>query len=154
MKFGFIDILISKYCLVVFILTFLASFFLIPWHVFISVYFPLAIAFMISFSMTLTCIIRIVKERINNARSYSSSIIGLIASVVGLSTLQVCGVGAPFCGATLGMAVVSIFFPNVALNIMDSYAIFFIIFSIVIQIIALYFMKCLFVCDKANSNYF
>jgi hypothetical protein len=97
---------------------------------------------MISFSLTISCIVRNIKEKIKLAKTYKSSIIGLISTIIGLSALQVCGIGAPICGATIGFGFLATIFPSLFLNMSNSFAIFLVIFSIILQIVALYFMNC------------
>lgn len=132
----------SKYCLIVYALSALLSYFLIPKTVFYGWNIILVIIFMITFSLILTCTIRNVKEKIVLARTYKSSIIGIIAAALGLAALQVCGVGAPICGAALGFGIFSSIFPAVFVNLISDYAIDFILFSILLQGVALYFMHC------------
>jgi len=71
-----------------------------------------------------------------------SSTIGIVATTIGLAALQICGVGAPVCGAAVGLGIISSIFPTVFINVMSKYAVYFIVFSITIQLITLYFMKC------------
>ena len=132
----------SKYCLIAFVLSLILSYFLIPKAVFYQWYIILAITFMLALSLTLTCIIRNIKEKILLARTYKSSIIGIIATALGLAALQVCGVGAPVCGAAVGVGILSSIFPAIFINIISKYQIYFIVFSILFQLVALYFMNC------------
>ena len=137
-----LNIFKSKYCLSVFALSFVLSYFLIPKTVFYGWYTAIAILFMISFSLVTTCIVRNVKEKVMLAKTYKSSIIGIVAVALGLGALQVCGVGAPVCGAAVGLGIFSSIFPTVFVNLMSRYSIHFIILSIVFQLVALYFMNC------------
>lgn len=137
-----INTLRSKYCIGVFILSLILSYFLIPGRLFYGIYLVLAIVFMILFALTLTCIIRNIKEKIVLAKTYKSSLIGIIAGGIGLAAVQVCGVGAPVCGATIGMGILSTVFPMVFVDILTKYASIILIISIIFQFIALYFMNC------------
>jgi len=141
MKYLF-SIFKSKYCLIVFAISLFLSYFLIPKTVFYGWYKILAYTFMISFSLTITCIIRNVKEKILLAKTYKSSVIGIIATALGLTALQVCGVGAPVCGAAVGLGILSSIFPTVFVDVMSKYAVHIIVLSIIFQLVALYFMNC------------
>ncbi|MFA7314710.1 MAG: hypothetical protein WC025_02135 [Candidatus Magasanikbacteria bacterium] len=60
-----------------------------------------------------------------------------------MSALQVCSVGAAFCGVSFGSTIVAIIFPEVAFHFLSRYAVAIIIISILIQIYALYKIYCL-----------
>ena len=137
-------VLKSKYCELVFLISFLASYFLIPKRDFYGWNQLLAYAFMLVFALTMTCIIRNIKEKILLARTYKSSLLGIIAVALGLAALQVCGANAPVCGAAVGIGILSSIFPAVFINLMakPSVHIGIILTSIAFQIIALYFMNC------------
>ncbi len=137
-----ITVLQSHYCQIVFLATLFVSYFLIPAKVFYGWGYVLAISFMLVFALSLTCIIRNVKERILLAKTYKQSIWQIVLIILGLSAFQVCGIGAPICGATVGLGMVSIIFPGVFINFLDEYYLLIILFSIILQLISLYFMKC------------
>jgi len=132
----------SNYCKFLFFLFFIASYFVIPKHLFHGNLFVLALLFMVTISLTFTCLVRNTKEKIILAKTYKTSIIGLIATIIGVSALQVCGVGAPVCGASVGLGVVSLIFPSVVVGFMDDYAIYLVVFSILAQIASLYYLQC------------
>ena len=85
---------------------------------------------------------RNVKEKVILAKTYKSSLIGILATAIGLSALQVCGVGAPVCGATIGAGFLSALFPGIFMRFLDNFAVYILIASILLQIISLYFMNC------------
>ena len=114
-----IAVLKSKYCEIVFLVSFFLSYFLIPKNVFHGWNQLLAYAFMLVFALTTTCIIRNIKEKILLARTYKSSILGIIAVALGLAALQVCGANAPVCGAAVGVGILSSIFPAVFVNLID-----------------------------------
>ena len=132
----------SHLCQVAFFVYLIGSYFLIPKNVFYGWYNILVGAFMIFFALTLTCLTRNIKEKVVLAKTYKSSILGIIATALGLSVLQVCGVGAPVCGASVGASVLSLFFPSFALSFFERYSLYIVISSILFQIIALYYMRC------------
>ena len=132
----------SKYCLIVFILSLFLGYSLVPKAVFYGWYTILAIIFITLFALSITCIIRNVKEKILLAKTYKSSVIGIIATAVGIVALQTCGVGAPVCGAAVGLGIVSSIFPSVLVWKISKYAIDLMVISIAFQLLALYFMNC------------
>ncbi|MCD6414979.1 MAG: hypothetical protein J7L23_05135 [Candidatus Diapherotrites archaeon] len=132
----------SNYCKIVFIISLILSYFLIPKTVFTGIYYVLAAVFMLVFAISITCIIRNLKERLMLARTYEGSTLSIIAVVLGLSALQVCGVGAPICGATVGLGIVSVIFPGFFVDFLTDYSVYMILFSIILQLVALYFMNC------------
>jgi len=83
-----------------------------------------------------------IKERIKLARTYKNSILSIIATAIGLSALQVCGVGAPVCTATIGAGILALIFPVTFVEFLSDYSILIISISILFQLIALYFMNC------------
>jgi hypothetical protein len=137
-----IDIFRSAYCVGVFVIVFLASALLIPKTMTHGYHLVLAIVFMFSFALTITCMVRNIKERIALARTYKTSLVGLIAAVLGLSALQVCGVAAPVCGATIGAGVIASLFPGFLFHFLSRWSVLIILLSIAAQWIALYFMNC------------
>ncbi len=132
----------SNYCKLVFTISLIISYFLIPNKVFHGIHNITAILFMIVFSLTITCMTYNIKERIKLARTYKNSILSIIATAIGLSALQVCGVGAPVCTATIGAGILALIFPVTFVEFLSDYSILIISISILFQLIALYFMNC------------
>ncbi len=132
----------SHYCQIVFVLSLLISYFLVPKTVFYGFGYLLAGLFMLAFSMSLTCIIRNIKEKVKASMMYKESIAHLILIILGLSALQVCGVGAPVCGATVGLGILSIFLPSFVISFLSSFSSVIIILSALLQLFILYYMKC------------
>jgi len=119
------------------------SYFLVPEKVFYRFYNLLALLFIVVFSLSFTCLIRSLKDRINKSKKQKKgSIFGILFGVIGLSALHTCTIGAPVCGASIGMAFASAFFPAVAFDFMSDYAVIIVMISIILQIISLYQMKC------------
>jgi len=138
----FIQILASFYCKIVFILAFGVSYFFLPPHVLYGHHAWLAIIFMIVFSFSLACIVRNIKEKVVLSRTYKTSVLSLILSILGFSAFQVCGLGASVCGLSAGAGVLAIFFPGFVLNFLSDNSTFIVSFSIVIQTFVLYSMNC------------
>lgn len=139
----FIKILKSNYCKAVWVFALFASYFLIPHHLFKTNHIFLAIFFMLSFAMMLTCLIRNIKEKIILTKTYQSSVWGIFASILGLTALQLCGLGGAFCGGSIFLSLLSMIFPGLAISFFSQYAVEIIIFSIFVQILAIWQMGCL-----------
>jgi len=132
----------SFYCKLVFFVSFVGAYFFVPKNLFKSWHLIFALAFIFLFSLVLTCIIRNIKEKIVLAKTYKNSVLAVAAAAVGLAALQVCGIGAPVCGASIGLGIVSAVFPGVFINFLSSYSIYIITISIIFQVFSLYFMNC------------
>ena len=132
----------SKPCLATFLLSLILSYFLIPKKVFYESFILIAFAFMFLFSLTITCTVRNFKEKMKLAKSTKGTGLAAIAAAIGLVSLQVCGVGAPVCGATVGIGILSIFLPVTAIGLIENYAIEIIILIILVQLISLKYMNC------------
>lgn len=135
-----------------FALSFMASYFLIPQKVFYDGYVPLALGFMLTFALTFTCLFKNLKERIFSAGMGRNSLIGAIATVVGFSALQACGIGIPVCGATLGFTLLATLLPSFFLNLLMEYAVPLVVVSIAVQLAALYSMNCFRDADAAPGK--
>ena len=136
-------ILKSNYCKLTFVLSIFIISLLIPKTLFYKAYTLLAITFILSSSMLITCIVKTIKERINLAKSKGTSFLGILSILIGFSAMQVCTIGAPICGASIGAGFLALLFPNFAFNLLEKYSVLIIFISLIIQIIALYFMGCL-----------
>jgi hypothetical protein len=132
----------SSYCEIVFIISLIGAYLLVPKRIFYGLYTILGIVYMVVFALTLTCIIRNIKEKVLLAKTYKNSIIGILASALGIVALQVCGIGAPVCGTTIGASILSVIFPSFFLSFLSNYAVLIVLGSIVIQVTGLYFMNC------------
>lgn len=141
-SFYILKVMKSRYCEIVFIVSLLVSYFLIPETVFYGWYTVLAAAFMVLFALVMTCTIRNVKERIVLQKTYGGSAIGILSSVLGISALSVCSIGNPVCGAAVGMGLISLIIPGFAHGFLEDYGIYVIAFSLVLQVAALYFLNC------------
>lgn len=135
--------LASHYCQIVFVLALIAGYLLVPRTVFLDRYATgLVAVFLFSFALSLMCLVRVVKERIVQAKTYKSSLIGIVATAVGMTALQACGIGAPVCGASIGGGILGMIFPAFAVSFLRSYAPYILGFSIIMQLASLRFMNC------------
>ena len=144
----FLENLKSNYCKVVFLISLILGYLSIPKEIYQGKYVYLAIPFIILFAFTITCIVRSIKEKIVVSKNNGSSLLAIIVNIVGISTLQVCGLGVPSCGASIGMGVLTAIFPEFLIRYLHSYAIWILIISILIQIYSLYSLNC--IVDKKN----
>lgn len=132
----------SHYCKVVFLVTLIGSYFLIPAHVFGGIYTGVAILFMLTFSTLITCFVRETKEKIKSKREHGVSFLGILASILGFSAFQFCGIGAPICGASLGVAFLSSVLPSFFVGMLTAYSDLILVVAIGVQIAALVYMNC------------
>lgn len=132
----------SNYCKITFLISLVLISFLTPKKIFYGFYSILGILFIVLTSITVTCLLRNVKERISSAKTNGATFMGILSVIFGFGALQVCTIGAPICGATIGAGVVALIFPGILFNFLEKYSIWIIVFSIIIQIISLYFMNC------------
>lgn len=139
----------SNYCKIVFLVSLIVGYLLIPKDVLFGQYAIIAITFIIIISLTITCVTRTIKEQIKASINLGNSIVGVLASIVGITALQVCGLGIPACGASVGAGFVSLIFPGFVFNFLREYSVFILTFSIFAQIYSLYKMNC-FIANKQN----
>jgi len=132
----------SQICVGVFVVAFIASLFLLPANILHGKYLPLAIIFMLLFAVNMTCFVYAIKEKVDSARAAKSSILGIIATVLGFSALSVCGMGAHLCGAAIGSGILMVFMPATAIRLFTEYSVQIVIFAIFSQLLALYLMGC------------
>ena len=140
-KINLLKILESRYCILVFLISLIVSILVIPKKVFYKWYFVLATTFILTFALTITCIVRNIKEKIKVRKQTSKSIIALIFSIIGFSALQVCTIGAPVCGAA-GLGLFAIIIPKFAFHFFNEYSVWIIIITIVLEIISMNSMSC------------
>lgn len=140
-KINLLKILESKYCLLVFVISLIVSMLLIPQKVFYKWYFILTIAFVLTFALTITCIVRNIKEKIKIRKHTSKSIISLILSIIGFSALQVCTIGVPVCGAA-GLGLFAIIIPRFAFHFFNNYSVWIVVITIILQVISMNSMSC------------
>lgn len=132
----------TKYCLFVFIISLGLWFLMVHKTLFVWIYTILWVVFITTFALTVTCLVRNIKERIQMANKEKKSIIWIIWAVIWISAAQLCGINALFCWSTIWLWLLSTILPVSTVWFLSEYAIWIIILSIVTQIIWLYFMKC------------
>ena len=132
----------SHYCQFVFGASLVLGYFITPKKIFYGYDTILGILFILSFALVITCLVRQTKERVKVARTYSGAVIGIIATAIGLTALEACGIGAPVCGAMVGVGILSVILPMSVVDVIGQYAAPILVGSIIIQLVALYFMNC------------
>jgi len=136
------NVLKSKYCLLIFVLGIILSYFIVPHKIFNGFYSILGVIYILLFAVVLMCIVRTFKDKIIDAKQTGATTISVVASLLGIGALQACGIGASVCGATVGVGLVSILFPQSAFVMLEKYAVYIVISSLFLQLVALYYMGC------------
>lgn len=143
-------VLKSNYCKLVFLLAFFGSYFMVPANIFVGKYQLLVLVFMLIFSTVAMCVVRNIKEKVVVAHQLKTSFVGLILYILGLSALQVCGMSATMCTASVGAGIVSVFFPGVFFNYLVEYSVYIVYFSIITQLYVLHHLRCFFSAGKKS----
>ena len=132
----------SRYCCGVFLFSLIIISIVIPKKIFYGYYSILGGLFILFSSVLLTCFIRNIKERVVLAKTQKMSFLGIIFLVIGLAAMGTCTVGAPVCGASVAGGFIAILFPGFAFTLLNEHSILIIFISLLMQILALYYMKC------------
>lgn len=132
----------SKYCWLSLFFGLIIGYYIVPDKIFNSSWFIVGLIYSIVFAVVISCTIRIIKERAVNIKNTGAGFLSVLAAIFGIGAMQVCGVGAPICGATIGFSVFSILVPGIPLEILTEFALQIIIASIGLQLLSLYYMKC------------
>lgn len=147
----------SNYCKIVFIIALVFGYLITPQSIQGGDLWFLTIVYILLFAFSVTCMARAIKEKVSTTLTKSSSVISFITSVIGLSALQVCGLGTPMCGASIGLSLLSTILPNFALQFLINHSLSIVLITMLLQLISLYSMKCfrinhLQACDNKNKN--
>ena len=132
----------SNYCKIVFGLSLFLAYALTPKSALEGWYLIISIPFIFLFALTTACSTRSIKEKIKVTHYQKKSILAIVANVLGISALQMCGIGAPLCGASVGIGLLSTILPGALFNVLKEYNIAILIVSIVVQITTLQTMNC------------
>lgn len=141
-KYYLLEIFKSHYCQLVFLISLIGTYFLVPQKVFYGHYTWIGILFIITTALTITCLVRSIKERVLSAKAGGASLLGILSIIFGFGALQACTIGAPVCGATIGGGIVALIFPGFAFGLVEKYSVPIVLVSIFIQLLSLYLMKC------------
>lgn len=132
----------TKYCWLVFMIAWWLWFWMIHETLFTGIYTILWFLFTIVFALTVTCLIRNIKEKVKLANKAWKSLIWIIGATIWIATAQLCWINAVFCGSTIWMWLLSTILPTTTMWFLSEYSVIIIILSIITQLIWLYFMKC------------
>jgi len=131
----------SIYCRTVFLTGIGLGYMVVPEKIFTGLYYVLGAAFILVFATTITCTVRNTRERIKLEKTAGSSTLAAVSAGIGISALNVCGVGAPVCTATAGAGLISVI-PGIASSFFRQYAVHITVITLLIQILALHLMNC------------
>ena len=132
----------SIYCDIGFVVFFVLLLLFLPAKVFTGYLAVLGVTFSLVFALSLTCMVKVIKDRARGAKQAGHSILSVIMGILGFSALHFCTIGLPFCSATIGLALISSIFPVFLLEYLEQYPYIIISISFLIQLYSLYSMKC------------
>ncbi len=136
------DLFNSLFSVIIFTLVFIVSLFVLPSHILSGTYFWLGVVFVLLFSLNMTCLANTMRMRANMARAKGAGAVGVMATAVGFTALQMCGIGGPLCGALFGGVLFVSVLPAGAMPYLTSYAVHIVVIAILIQAVSLWYMKC------------
>jgi hypothetical protein len=139
------EIFKSKYCwLVIFVSAILGYFLVIKkltsftsfWSIFLSVFY------IILFSISNSCLIRLIKDRVkNNIKAGTNSLLSIIGSILGLGAIQLCTVSGT-CSVTLFTSLIFTVFPTSIGMLFINNGIWILLFSNILLLYSLFKMNC------------
>ncbi len=142
MGLSFMKIFKSNFCKLAFLLSTVFAYFALPIKL-LSVYDSiLAFLFIAVFALTMSCVIRLLKENFSLALKSGKPLVSVIAAAAGIGAFQLCSVSAPVCGSA-AVGIASVAFPAFFEHFFVRYSYIIIYFSIALQLISLYYMGCL-----------
>jgi len=128
--------------LVLFLILLVFGYFLTPQHIFIGNYKYLAYTFIVLFAILNYCIIKTIYRNYLFNKNQKGFTKGLIASILGVSALQVCGLSAYACSTSIGFTILATFLPHTFLTFLQDFSVQIIAISIVVQFITIWHLKC------------
>ncbi len=128
----------SPFCRAVLLLSVVAGYFLVPKPLYSSNLLPLALLFIATFSLTITCIVFSAKERFLTIRSSGESILGAVGSLVGIVSIELCGISATSCSGGLALSAIGFLLPAGAIHLLSNFAVPLLALSIGAQLIYLF----------------
>jgi len=138
----------SKYCWVVFGFSLLIAYLIVRSNFVYLGQNPFILldvfAFLILFSLTLTCNVRIIKERIKGIRSkkmYATSLFNVILYVLGFGAIEGCLISS-FCGINITLSLLSIILPGAIFHKFIEYSPYVLLGINLLLLGSLFHMKC------------
>jgi hypothetical protein len=132
----------SRFCWLSLVLSFFIGYFLVPDKIFHGVWSVFGLVYAITFAVTLTCLIRVIKEKVLTMKKTGAGVMSVVAAILGLGAMQLCGIGAPVCGATIGVSIFSIIAPGISASFWQEFSTPLLFISIILQVVSLYYLKC------------
>lgn len=128
--------------IILFLMLLIIGYFLTPQHIFSGNYKYLAYIFIILFAILNYCIVKTVYRNYIYNKKQKGFTKGLIASILGISALQVCGLSAYACSTSIGFTLLATFLPHTFLTFLQDFSVEIISISIVVQFITIWHLKC------------
>ena len=142
-RFKLRQVLKSHICKLVFLASAAAAYFLIPERALNGDYGLLVITFVVTFAASITCTVRNIKDKFSSGIQAGSSLISIVASLIGLTAVQFCSMNAVMCGSTIGFSLIATILPHSAFHFFHFNAVPLLVISIVVQLISLWQIGCL-----------
>ena len=102
----------------------------------------LLLTFLGLFSISITCIVRNLKEQIVSLKNVEKgSLISAIGSILGFTAIQTCVVSG-MCGVNMFLALLYTIFPAIFVDMFVEYGVIILLISNIILLFSLYYMKC------------
>lgn len=132
----------TRYCGIVFLLSLGIGYLLIPKRIWNESLIGVGVTYVFVFALTVTCVVKGIKEKMVALKNARLSALGMLASLIGISALQMCGVSLPMCGISMGGGIVALLLPGVLMQFIHRYAFGIVIGSILFQMYVLHSMQC------------
>jgi len=138
----------SKYCILVFIVSLFVGYMIAKTsfrNFFVGSYFALIniIVFLLLFSLSLTCNIRLLRIKIKEYRKslYTPGIINAILYIFGIIATQTCLING-VCGISIGLSLLSTILPSIVLKFFVDWGVWILLMVNLALLINLFYMKC------------
>jgi len=118
------------------------GYFVTPQHIFNGNFKYLGFIFILLFAILNYCVIKTIYRNYVYNRKNKSFKRGILASLLGISALQVCGLSAYACSTTVGFTILVTFLPHTFINFLQDFSVEIISVSIFIQALSILHLKC------------
>jgi hypothetical protein len=99
----------------------------------------IAMVFILTFALSMSCVAFSVKEKLRNAKAGST--LSVVASALGFAAIEACSMGT-VCGAA-GLGILTLAIPGAFLGYFTDYGVQIVLASIAVQLAVLWRMGCL-----------
>jgi hypothetical protein len=141
----FIEVLKSKYCWFVIFISLVLSYFLIIkkltsftnfWSILLS------LIYIFAFALSNSCLIKDIKERIQNkAKTNSKGILSIVGSILGFGAIHLCTVSG-VCGVNIFISLLLSIFPASVSFFIIHNGIWLLLLADILLLFSIYNMKC------------